>query len=79
MKKSNSTILKAAVTGLLSVLLLTLSPARYAQAIPGDLDTSFDNDGRVITLFTQLNSSRDFVNAIALQTDRKIVAAGGSS
>ncbi|MGQ0592156.1 MAG: hypothetical protein ACT4QB_05760 [Gammaproteobacteria bacterium] len=56
---------------LLSALLLTLPVP--ALAAPGDLDPSFDGDGRVLTDF------RDFegVNALAVQLDGKLVAAGG--
>ncbi len=47
---------------------------RYNQN--GSLDTSFDGDGRVLTEFS---GGIDGANALALQTDGKIVAAGHSS
>ena len=47
--------------------------ARYHT--DGSLDTSFDSDGKLTTAFS---STEDVVNAIALQPDGKIVAAGHS-
>ncbi|MFN0140830.1 MAG: delta-60 repeat domain-containing protein [Pyrinomonadaceae bacterium] len=41
----------------------------------GSLDTSFDGDGKVTT---QALSSSSVANAVAIQTDGKIVAVGGS-
>jgi uncharacterized delta-60 repeat protein len=41
----------------------------------GSLDTSFDGDGKVITDF----GGNDAASAIAIQSDGKILAAGGSS
>ncbi len=48
--------------------------ARYTTT--GQLDTSFGNNGIVITTIGQSNIS--FVNALAIQSDGKIVAAGNS-
>ena len=48
--------------------------ARYNSN--GDLDTTFDDDGKVITL---LNSHLDISPSVALQVDGKIVVAGGIS
>lgn len=58
----------------LIMVLLATSPffGLYAQA-PGDLDPSFDLDGRVTTL---VGSSHDIGNAVAVQSDGKIVVAG---
>ena len=42
----------------------------------GSLDTSFDTDGKLITA---IGSSDDFANALAIQPDGKIIAAGSSS
>jgi uncharacterized delta-60 repeat protein len=52
--------------------------ARYND--DGSLDTTFDGDGKVTTDFvTPAGSSRgDFAQAVAIQGDRKIVAAGYS-
>src|SRR2546422_9595991 len=44
-----------------------------AQAMPGDLDPSFGSGGKITTSF---GSSDDVGNAVAIQTDGKIVAAG---
>jgi uncharacterized delta-60 repeat protein len=41
----------------------------------GSLDTSFDTDGKVTTA---IGSGDDFANAVAIQSDGKIVAAGRS-
>jgi uncharacterized delta-60 repeat protein len=41
----------------------------------GSLDTSFDGDGIVTTL---IDATNDFADSIAIQTDGRIVAAGGS-
>jgi uncharacterized delta-60 repeat protein len=45
-----------------------------AQAAPGDLDPSFGTNGKVITDF----GSNNYVRAIAVQSDGKIVAAGNA-
>ncbi|WP_051836974.1 DUF11 domain-containing protein [Streptomyces sp. NRRL F-2580] len=58
----------AAATGL--ALLLTLPGA--ALAAPGDLDPTFDGDGRVVTDFAGYDESRDMV----VQADGKIVTVG---
>ncbi len=65
----------------LSVALVCLFPSwgqteetAAVQAIPGDLDASFSGDGKVTT---DLNGeSLDFIEALAVQADSKIVAAG---
>jgi len=65
-------------TGMLSTLgialLVTLILPRPLQAAPGDLDPSFGSGGIVITDFGGSESAA----ALALQKDRKIVAAGRS-
>lgn len=58
----------AAATGL--ALVLTLPGA--ALAAPGDLDPTFDGDGKVVTDFGGYDESRD----MALQADGKIVTVG---
>ncbi|MEU9160943.1 calcium-binding protein [Streptomyces sp. NPDC048424] len=58
----------AAATGL--ALVLTLPGA--ALAAPGDLDPTFDGDGRVVTDFAGYDESRDMV----VQADGKIVTVG---
>ncbi|MEJ7623011.1 MAG: hypothetical protein WKF34_03380 [Pyrinomonadaceae bacterium] len=44
-------------------------------AAPGDLDLSFGSGGKVVT---PIGSSNDFAQSVAMQSDGKIVAAGGS-
>ncbi len=58
----------------IALMLLTLGLVRFAHALPGDLDTSFDTDGKVTTDFLLNGFSRAF--AMAIQTDGKIVVAG---
>ena len=54
-------------------LVLALVPTAQAFAAPGDLDTSFSGDGKTTVNFS---TSFDWVNAIAVQPDGKIVTAG---
>ena len=56
-------------------LLITVA-AHPVAAAAGDLDTSFDSDGKVTTDF---GSANDFARSVAIQSDGKIVAAGNSS
>ena len=58
----------------LSVLLLPFALPRPALAAGGDLDTSFGGNGKVTTSFPD----GAYANAVAIQTDGKIVAAGGT-
>ncbi len=62
-----------ATTILALALLMVLAFDGAAWAAAGDLDTSFDLDGKVVTDATANN---DFGQAVAVQTDGKIVAAG---
>ncbi len=58
----------------ISFILLFTS---YVFAQDGSLDTSFDTDGKVITDFSQGNTtSSDAGNCVAIQSDGKIVVAG---
>lgn len=66
MKKFLSTLL---------VLLLAISNILFAQQA-GDLDSTFDGDGIVLTSFTP---NSEYAHAIALQPDGKIVVAGNAS
>lgn len=59
------------ILGPLALLIVTASPA---AAPPGDLDTTFDGDGRVTTSFAAF----DRAYGVAIQADGKIVAAGDS-
>ena len=44
----------------------------------GSLDTSFDGDGKVTTPISDEFNSFDYARSVAIQTDGKIIAAGGS-
>ncbi|POX51521.1 calcium-binding protein [Streptomyces sp. Ru71] len=57
------------------VLALLLALPGIAVAAPGDLDPSFDGDGRVLTDF----GGYDYGNELALQGDGKIVTVGGAT
>ena len=46
-----------------------------ALAVPGDLDLTFDTDGKVITPF----AAGSIGEAVAIQTDGKIVVGGTSN
>ncbi len=63
------------LSGLLVALLFISSLPAMAQS-PGDLDTSFDTDGKVTTDFG--GSSADSGESVAVQTDGKIVVVGES-
>jgi uncharacterized delta-60 repeat protein len=56
--------------------LLILLNGYPASALPGQLDTSFGGDGRVITNFT---AGRDVAFGVAIQADRKVVVVGTSN
>jgi uncharacterized delta-60 repeat protein len=59
-------------------LACALFPAPFAQAAPGELDTSYGlGTGKSLTNFG--GSSDDLGNAVALQPDGKIIVAGGSN
>ena len=59
---------------LLGILLCVFGLGDVLHAAPGDLDTSFSQDGKVTTNF----SGNDTGAAIAIQADGKIVVVGGS-
>ena len=63
-----------------SALLILLSAGQsFGQDQPGTLDTSFNGTGQVLTDFSSLTGSVDSqAQAVAVQTDGKIVAAGSS-
>ena len=56
----------------LASFILFVGVVTAAHAAPGDLDTSFSGDGKIVE--TALASS--FANAVAIQADGKIVVAG---
>ena len=55
--------------------LLCFSMTLQTQAAPSDLDLSFGNGGKVVT---SIGNGDEGANAVAIQADGKIVAAGGS-
>lgn len=57
---------------LAGVVALVIATATPGSATPGDLDQTFDLDGRVTTDF----GSRDSAGGVVIQPDGKIVAAG---
>jgi uncharacterized delta-60 repeat protein len=58
---------------LIGAVAFVLATASSAAAPPGDLDTSFDGDGKVTTDFA---GGIDSAGAVAMQGDGKIVTAG---
>jgi uncharacterized delta-60 repeat protein len=58
----------------LSILLLQCTPPASALAADGQLDPTFGRDGKVTTSFTAGASA----SAVAVQSDGRIVAAGGA-
>ena len=63
---------KAAVCG----ALLTASLYQAVHAAPGDLDPSFDADGKVLTDFRPRSRSHETASAVVVQPDGKVAAAG---
>src|SRR5688500_14353806 len=64
-----------------ALLSMALSILGFTFAVPsgGDLDTTFSGDGRVTTKFGPRPGRADSVEALAIQSDDKIVAAGTSN
>ena len=58
-----------------AAFLLCFSMTLRAQAAPGDLDPSFGIGGKVVT---PIGNGDEGASAVAIQSDGKIVAAGGS-
>ncbi|MED5584305.1 MAG: fibronectin type III domain-containing protein, partial [Actinomycetota bacterium] len=56
----------------LATLILLIGGIPSAQASPGDLDTGFSSDGKVLTDIGTADSGR----AVAIQADGKVVVAG---
>ena len=67
---------RAPTTGMnlmkLASLVLFLGVMTGAHAAPGDLDTSFSGDGKIV----ETAQASSFANAVAIQADGKIVVAG---
>jgi len=59
-------------------ILVVFGTARPALAAPGDLDTTFDQDGSQTTAFTNVDGSSAYsrLDDLALQPDGKILAFG---
>jgi uncharacterized delta-60 repeat protein len=71
---------RLAARGLVCALTLVCAASvsaanAYAASAPGSLDLSFDGDGKALT---QIGSSTDQANAVAIQPDGRVVAAGFS-
>jgi uncharacterized delta-60 repeat protein len=64
---------RAVILLVAAALLLSSVPPFSARAAAGDLDTSFDADGRAVTDFF---GNDDFAYAVAVQSDGRIVVAG---
>lgn len=62
--------------GLLMLLAAALILSPLAAAAAGDLDTTFDGDGKVVTDFA--GGSDDSAGGVAVQSDGKTVVAGGT-
>ena len=56
----------------LASLILFLGVVTAAHAAPGDLDTTFSGDGKIV----ETAQASSFANAVAIQADGKIVVAG---
>lgn len=67
--------MRATLTLIIGWLLILPGVSGLLLAAPGDLDPSFDTDGKVVT---DISVGTDQAAAIAIQPDGKIVAAGVS-
>lgn len=64
-----------ALAGALALLTATAAPAAPAATAPGDLDPTFDGDGRVTKDF---GGNFDGATGVAVQEDGKIVVVGSA-
>ena len=71
-----SYLTRAAIATSITILLLSANALPPVCAAAGDLDTTFGGDGKVTTAFAGFNST---VQAVAIQPDGKIIAAGTTS
>jgi uncharacterized delta-60 repeat protein len=67
--------MRTIIAVVLAVLLVSTGALHRAQAASGDLDTGFGSGG---TVRTDFSGNIDQANAVAIQADGKIVAAGSS-
>lgn len=72
--QSNGAIVIAGGTRAFQTAPLKFTIVRYT--IHGDIDSTFDNDGIVIT---DLGSTESYIRSIAIQADKKIIAVGSSN
>jgi len=56
-----------------AAIMVLIITGQIAQAADGDLDPTFGTDGKVLTDF---DHSTDIANAVAVQTDGKLVVVG---
>ncbi|WP_369251286.1 calcium-binding protein [Streptomyces sp. R41] len=73
-RRRRSRAARAVVVAAIGLALVLALPGTAAAA-PGDLDTSFSGDGRVLTSF----ADDDHANDVAVQSDGKIVSVGASA
>lgn len=76
MKKISLLVFRKNIFRILLLNLLLCIGCISSFAAPGDLDTTFGNGGKVLTSF---GDSGDSANAVAIQSDGKIVAVGTSA
>ena len=75
MKTRRPFLKKNCIVGLALAIIAALTISIVAQAAAGGLDPSFGTGGKVTTYVSGSNS---FANAVAVQSDSKIVVVGGS-
>ena len=73
MKTRSPFFKKNRLAGLALAIVAALAISMAAQAAIGDLDPTFGTGGKVTTF---VGSSNSFANAVAVQSDGKIVVAG---
>jgi uncharacterized delta-60 repeat protein len=74
-ERRHRSLLARAVTVAATVLALVLTLPGVAAAAPGDLDTSFSGDGKVLTDIADDDQAYD----VAVQPDGKILSVGSSA
>jgi uncharacterized delta-60 repeat protein len=74
-RSAPSPVIRKTISLVLAVLIVSTGMLHRVQAASGDLDTGFGNGG---TIRTDFSGNIDQANAIAIQRDGKIVAAGSS-
>jgi len=69
------TIMKNSIYLLIALLFISIKPL-LAQPVPGALDITFGNSGKVTGTFDNVNANNSLGYATALQSDGKIIIAG---